>query len=591
MQGTIDFRTFGTDRDSRRIAILRNKVLNDSDSYEAFLAPSNSVQLYTNCKYTDDFEQTIIVPYFDAWRTVDTVLLYPDGALPKGVTASTAITLSTFTGIYFIVNRRYSSLVNGAVEFDLMYNPVTSKIDSITSLIGDWERCQTLYTPWITQVPISDALKPSRYYNLTSTEQYTAQGLSGDNSRYIFWVQVTATVDINNNNASNLTVYGFPIIIPVGENLLTASNRQESMTYYGINIANGTNISNTSLASDYYRFPALGEFINDPTILGIQSSQITDISVSRLCPYYYKVGYFNVTSTGLSVNPAYNFFALIDGNGSRSYTVSNKNKYAYYNLSKETYSDDADYRQLTTTITLSDMEVQTGKVYIRDADGNYCLEIPTAWFDSNNQLKVVMQCHPDYGQMYYHIGIDTDTNIGIRKTINLPCSHLPYIGTEWNEYKAFSQSFDREQMYYSVAQTAVNTGIGLASGNSFAIGNALGTVGNIAGTVYSQGLKERRLQAQPARGYSLAYGTSYIRNLLEHPYAIVIETPANLTDAIYNNYIADYGYEVEGRATITLGAGYTRGTAFSSSAQGLTGEILNRLNDELRQGIRTVVIG
>lgn len=519
---------------------------------------------FNDVKYTDDFEQSIIVPYFDSWKEVSTVVFFPS-------TMDKPSTFDDITGIYYITGRRITSITQQAIEFDLRYDSVSSLMREGKSIAGIWSRCPTLYTPWITQVPVSDALKPSRYYNLVSTEQ-----LNTTPTRYVYWVQITATVDLSSSSSSNkLTVYGFPIVFPVNYNLMSTLRIDSVQTYY---VDNESDISDTSVT--LYRYPTLGEFINNPTLLGIQSSQITDISISRICPYYYNAG------VGIRNLNAINYFRLCDSSGATSYAISHNDTYAYYNISNNNYVSGEDFRQLTTTVTLTDTEIQTGKVYIRDADGNYCLEIPTAWFDSSNQIKIVMQCHADYGQMYYHIGIDTDTAIGVRKTIALPCAHLPYIGTEWNEYKAFSQAFDREQMYYSVAQTAVNAGVGIASGNEFAIGNAIGTVGNIANTIYSQNLKERRLQAQPARGYALAYGISYITKTLEHPYAIVIETPANLTTEIYNRYIKDYGYAVEGYQSLTVTTGYYEGIALPMNNIG--GEELEYLNDELRQGVRIV---
>lgn len=558
MIANVRFMITGTSESARRFELINVGDFTypvATDEYQA-----------SNVKCTDDFEQSIIVPYFDSWKKVDTVVIFPN-------TMTKPSYFSDIIGVYLIENRRITSITQEAVQFDLRYNAVASNLQSGDSITGIWARCPTLYTPWITQVPVSDALKPSRYYNLDSSEILYPNSA---NPEYIFWVQVTATKDLNGANSNRLTTYGFPVIFPINYSITSIAQIPLAKTYYD----NGS-VAGTS-QNDLRKFPGLAEFINNPTTIGLQASEITDISITRMCPYYYSATPFIVSGTSQISNA----FKLIDGNGRTTFTIRENGTYCYYNISNDNWSTGTDYRQTTVTVTLTDTEIQTGKVYIRDADGNYCLEIPTSWFDSDNSLKVVIQCHADYGQLYYHIGIDTDTAIGVRKTIALPCSHLPYIGTAWNEYRAFSQVFDREQMYYSVAQTAINTGAGLASGNAFAVGNAIGTVGNIAGSVYSQNLKERRLQAQPARGYALGYGISYITKLLEHPHAIVIETPANLTNTIYNNYVSDYGYAVEGRQTLTITNGYYEGIAFGSSS--ICGAELEYLNDELRNGVRII---
>lgn len=589
MQGTIDFRSFGTDRDARRIGVFHDSAISDPEKYRNTIAPSNTVELYTNCKFTDDFEQTIIVPYFDAWRTVDTVLLYPDGALPDSITTTDPFELSTFIGIYFITNRRYSSLVNGAIEFDLLYNPVTSKLTIGTSITGDWVRASANIAPWKGQHVMSGAMVPSRIITLDGTEIVT----NSSPVRYLFWVQITAsksvlgTADSPTVYNDTMTVYGLPIAVPANANLLGAHPLVSS--YQQIKVGTASSHSD-------YRFPTIGEIISTPEILGLTASDITDISISRMCPYYY-------TSDISSSDSRINVFS-IEGLGvvTRSYSDKGYNDtFCVYNIGSATGTTGSVYRQVSGTITLTDMEMDCCSIGVRDANGSIIADIPTAWFDSSNQLTFAVQVHADYGQLYYHIGFDTATDIGTRTTLQIPCSHLPYLSSAWTQYKAYSQSFDREAMQYSIdqantrlmADAAIKAGTGVVSGISGIAGiaaQAFDLAMSNDAMRFSQNLKERRIQSQPSTVYNTAYGISYIRNLIEHPQAIVISMPANLTSTIYNNYISDYGYAVEGRATITLGQRFTQGTMFSDPSLGITGEILNRMNEELRNGIKTVVI-
>lgn len=596
MEGTIDFRTFGTDRNARRIAVFNSQLATDNKKYRNVIPATHSVQVYTNCKYTDDFEQTITVPYFADWQKVDTVMLYPDGALPSGVSTESAFALSTLTGIYFITGRRYSSLVNGAIEFDLVYNPITSLLFTSTQITGDWIRASENITPWKQQSVISGAMKPSRIISLDGTENFTGNG----STFHLFWVSLTVTqFKTNTTDVSNdgLHIIAFPIALKNASDLYIGASADNS--YVSPDSLTTENIQARTL-----RFPSLIEVITDPnTCLGLTSEQIKDISISRMCPFNYTV---TDTTVGTGTTYHYTRFIMTDGTTSYRPLYYNNGSRSFYFYVPEylTWQDSAIYRQGTGTITLSQMEMDCATIGIRDSNGSIVTDIPTAWFDSNRQLTFVYQCHYDFNQMYYHIGFDTDSDIGTRQTFQLPCSHLPYVGNAWDSYRAYSMAFDRESMNYSInqsdkrfaIQTATSIANTLSKGDiSGLVGSAIGIAGNYASNElnkdalrFNQDLKERRIQAQPSTVYSLNYGLSYLINLFEHPQAIVINMPSNLTSTIYNNYIADYGYAVEGRATIALGQNYTQGIAFADESLGITGERLNRLNYELRNGVKAV---
>lgn len=560
MNGTIAFFAFGIDIDSGRNRVLPSDGVT-TDIWEIIEDSYKTVE-YSNCKFTDDFEQTITVPYFDGWQTVDTVMLDSVGFLAS-ITAGTA-SFDSIAPFYYISARRYSSVANGALEFDIVYNPVMSLLIQGSTVEGVWSRLPSNVS-YKEQTVISDAMKPSRYINLDSTEYFY------NNQRFVFWVEITATRNItaSGSTADRLTVYGFPIVTTLNANIL----------YNGVGLPE-TLVADADETGVY--FPTLGQFLNNPSMVDLDASVITDISIIRMNPYYYNVSSYIRTNLDII-----NVFRLVDSSGNVSTSPLTVNGYKIYNLSKD-WEYGSDYRQVTGTITLSDKERNCGRIYVRDSNGNYVFQIPNNWFDSNNQLTYVWQSHDDYGQMYYHLGFDTADNIGIRKTLTLSASHLPYIQDAWTQYQKYSMAFDREQMYFSVAQTAIGAGVGLASGNEFAVGNAIGTATNVASAIYNQNLKERRIQNQPATAYALNYGINYIRNLLEHPYAIVIEMPTNLTDEIYNNYVTDYGYAVEGRHEQTIAEGYYQGIIDATTA--IKGERLSRLNDMLRAGTKITVI-
>lgn len=203
----------------------------------------------------------------------------------------------------------------------------------------------------------------------------------------------------------------------------------------------------------------------------------------------------------------------------------------------------------------------------------------------------------------------------------IPCSHLPYLGTPWDTYRAYSQSFDRESLQYSIEQAnsrlqlqiANQTANTLASGNIAGIpGIAMNAISSAVGQQmsnnaarFNQDLMERRIQAQPATVYNTGYGISYIRNLLERSEGFALMEPDNLSTTIYNNYIQAYGYQVEGYQELTIGTGFYQGTLteknytvakqtynYTSEATDIqfTGLIFDRINEAFQRGIRFIEI-
>ena len=480
-------------------------------------------------------------------------------------------------GIYWVTARDTSTDVNGSVSFALSACAPSSMLFSGDAVDGEFSRLPENACPWLKRQARTGDILPTRSVELPSM---------GVNSRgnLKVWIQVTSTTYLNATGTATenrYATYGF---------FATVNDRGGWGDYVA---ADGDGETRK-----YY--PNIQDVISNPEYMGLQASTIQDISISVRCPFKY-------SENGLYMNLIKSDGTVIPTNtvGPENATITG-GRFAFYNLSDPTFIHAVPLIE-TVTVSLSALERASGTVLLKDHTGAAIATVPTSWGSS---FEVTTQCIGDHGKLLTLVTIE-----GVEYTIQE--GHLPYVGSAWAEYVAYSLSYDRQAMENSIdyanqrmtadlltgAAGAVQ-GAGLAAlGGSGPLAIATGLMNfglGAAGTMIErsiserqardeQALAERRVQGQAGTAYSSAYGVIYCLMNLRHPAIIEINIPAGLTDSVDLAYTNVHGFPAEGVRTITIKQGFIQGRIFADDALRL-GPWYDLMNEKLSNGIRFVSV-
>lgn len=513
------------------------------------------VKAYSNVKFIEDLKQTLTMPSFDGWSGCNMVRFKESNAT------------TPWTAYYWVTDAVRSSIAQGCTDFVLEFNAPTSMLKKGSSVNGQWLRSPTNFTPWKQQNVISGTMSyTDKRYVLSDMDDYAAW-----NDTY--WVSITATKTPDNVQGS-IEIYGFPAILsdPV--------------------FADQSSGYTTSVNGTLAVFPSISDLINGKTLsqLGLTASEISDISITKGCPFgcYMEssTGYFRLGSKPNYVDPVY--IKYNDGSSTKNsecvlYHVSGSIGITYYVPFKK-----------VTSITVTDMELACGQFNVIDCNGSCVANIPSNWI-VDNQLKVSTEVVVDFSQIYWRVSVlhpTTNKTLGI---FQMNECHLPYISSQWDNYRAYSMSFDRESMKFANEQAAksaiANTVSSIATLNVKAV--ALTAASSYFGykqtenaNNFNQNLSERKIQAQPSSGYGINYGLGYIINSNRTPMALVVSLPQGLTTSIFNEFIENFGYVNEGEYTMPINYGFYQGTVYSTTA--MTGPKLAELVAMFNAGVRLI---
>lgn len=551
---------------------------------------------YSNVHFVEDTEQTITMPSFDGWADCNLVRFVNED--------------KTWTAYYWITTANRSSDVSGANVYTLMLNAPMTLLKKGDALKGNWLRTPQNLTPWKQQNIISGTMGYTDHIEelpTMPTDPYISEyGYD------VYWVSITATMGPTGKQGT-LELYGYPVKVKSDSALCDDSDG--SLEYKK---DDGT----------FGSFPSITEIINGETLtwIGLTTDEIKDISITRSAPYAGTMSHESEeTSAGTYVHKIY----TIEGIQPKFITRSDgtKGALAMYHI---TGSDAFPTIVNDVTMHLSAKEIACGNIAVRDTNGANIANIPTSWIskdyaDYSGDITMKHQCIADFSQCYDRLEV-TDANGNALGIFQIPATHLPYIGDQWDSYRAYSMSFDREAMQFGIdqarnqmlanlADSAINATVGLATGGAtFAAQGAVslaeqtahdmgniqsgvatgtGIVSSIVGYYqqehaarFNQQLTERRTQAQPGNAYNVNYGLSYLMNTARTPNCIVVSMPVGLTDSMYDRYIADFGYANEGFATFTVDYGFYQGTLYSTRT--LTGPRFNQLINDFNNGIRLI---
>lgn len=483
-------------------------------------------------------------------------------------------------GMYWITARDTSTDVQGTVSFNLSACAPSTLLFSDDTVIGEFSRLPENLCPYLSRQAITGDLAPSRSVDLPNL------GLTR-NGNLIVWVQVTSTTYLSSTGSATentLTTYGFfASVNPRGGwgDYIAASGDDTNRMYY----------------------PNIHDVISNPEHLGLQASTIQDISVSVRCPY---------VNSGYSSASLYMNLEKADGTTIPTNCVGPEKqeitggKFAFYNLSDPTLITVVPLVE-TVTVSLSQLERASGQVIIKDHNGSAVGMIPTSW---GQTVQASVQCVGDHGKLLTIVTVN-DVEYTIQE------GHLPYVGSAWAEYIAYSMSYDRQAMENSIAYANDRMWADLATGAAGAIQGAavsaisgsgplavlsglssfgLGAAGSMIERNISerqardeQTLAERRVQGQAGTAYSSAYGVIYCLMNLRHPALIEVDMPEGLTESIDGAYTSVHGFPAEGRRSVSLKAGFYQGRIFAADTIRM-GPWFDEMNNKLSNGIRFISV-
>ena len=559
----------------------------------------------------------------DQDRTVPTFEGYENASMVK-----------TSAGWYWVVGVRTSTMYNDSIVVAMHYCASTSMIKSGDSIKGIWTRrskalgCDLKVQQAVSNSPMISNIK-AQLPKMYAKTQFGINNVSDTQSK-MFWVQITSNNYIKNDQTvvkGHITRYG-----------TFALNGDVTNSLYKYLAWD------TSGDKDYVpAYPRIGDIINNiDATLGIESSSVLDISVIPICPYQFES--FDVVKTGpfepgqpepenewvnqytvlkngnTKIKPWVGKDVSIDVGGLPGQTVTKTFKFRVYNLDLNINIEPISIevhipreRDDTLSFTLSDMELNLGQLQIKNWEGNIIASLPVV----SKTNTIYMNYISDSTGLYTLL-----RHVESKQHVIINSAKLPYLGSQWETYRAYSLDTDRKALEFAQAQYdkqfqmnmasavfngVVGAGLGAASGGSAgAIGAGAGAIGGLASGIASgilgkemndmklrqdQQLTEMRLRASPATTFNTAYGTNQLNLMERFGGGIFIAMPANLSNDEFNHYIDEFGYPTEGMQTLTIGAGYFKGRVLAQQNNKIfSGIKFERLQEEFNNGLKFVII-
>lgn len=451
-----------------------------------------------------------------------------------------------------------------SISMAVTYCAPTSMLTKGQRMYGAWSRTATETSPWMQRMAVNGSLTHTKTANLPKL-QPDASG----NPR--FWVQCTYTAQTGSESAEVRRAGCFVTFAP-----------------------GRLGISTKAIGDAIY--PTLAAILREAgTVFGTSSDSITDISISARCPWM----------TGGDTERIY----LLGSNG-LPLEPSTGTKGQIYRI-----DEDAIENFLTPWSTtfgfpsLTALEVASGTVTLRDASGTNIGTFPAY---STEDFGVYTLS--DYTGVYTYVTWEG-------YIMCLQEGHLPWSGTSWEQYRAYSLSYDRQAMEQSIDFAQERARLGLAEAGANAVSSvAMGAMGGnplsiatgaISGAVSfgiqawatgeeqrisesearaTQALSERRAMGGPTSGYNTAYGLIYCQRYYLTPAAMWLEMPDELTSARDAAYTQWFGYPSDYIGDIELTDGYWQGQIISPGTGGLSisadGPKWDKMIDTFKNGLR-----
>lgn len=524
------------------------------------------VQTYSG-KFVEDLDQVVNVPVFDGWSSCNLCRL----------------SSGSWKRWYWITDISLVSDNGSSVQLALTYCPTmdVSERDDYTvgqKLLGDWTRIPAAnaeYTPNF-EIAGGTEIRKSVLYSIPTIEDRIRElGYSVPTAHGVYcWVQLTF-VD-GTGDSQRIRQYGF----------IAECDYPNP----------GSAIGSTGIGKPYPGFMDLVNRLYDS--ISVVPSSVIDMSVSPYCPY-------NLTC------PDASSIAIADSEGGTalapdSYkTSSGTVKYVGYTISDGLNSKYV--HEEISRVTLENYMMFCGSLRVTDPLGTTVGTMPLGLRSTSLQIRT--QCVADTSGMSLRVFFS-------RNMIQIPMPHIPFVGSQWDQYRAYSLALDREALQYSIdtsreslqiskdtalMNTAVSVGSSLLSGN---IGGAVSsTAGTLIGMYaqdrsqelsertarFQQTMTEQKVQASSPVTYQQSAGFQQILNFKEGQYALEYWATPGTTGATFVNYYtrcgapcAKYKFDLG-----VEGQGFYQGRLYSDGAP-VHGPCFDRLAELYAGGVLKV---
>lgn len=537
-----------------------------SCEYPLLTSANQSLTSYTlasfnNVKFSLDLVQTIRVPYFTNYDKANCVRMNSE--------------------IYWITAVKNETMADTTLVFAIQYNGASSLVHKNDNLAGFWLRSGLADNcPWMRITPYSGETY------IAGSQQLPVIGSTADSNR-IFWVQITSTEKIKSNTATSPYVF----VSSSDKTRAEVEKTQDQYTVYGLFVRGDSGPVYEAATS--IRYPSLEDVITDIELYGFTASNITNIAISERCPFAmsYSSGTYYKLSSSLNYHPIY--YGSSSTTTNIIYDVTSILTPANFERKSITLSWDRDYWRL-------------GVISVRNGSGQIVGNIPLAYYNTTLYIRTFA----DYNGVYTKI-----TTYDGQYNIVFPEGKLPWIGSTWEEYRAYSMAFDRQNAIIqtnkaeadnvamfgstltgSILSTAM---LGAVAGPvGFALGASAGLINTTLSAVASdrnvgyanaeQQLLEKRMQAQPGTAYAPELGLSYIYECITYGSRICLELPLGYyyDDTWLDAYISYFGYPSDGtEQVLSIAEGYYKGKLMYTTAfaRGLK---FDECNSEFINGFR-----
>lgn len=341
----------------------------------------------------------------------------------------------------------------------------------------------------------------------------------------------------------------------------TVMDNNGKFKIYGFFCLENVNVVTIAVRPDqnsaHYAYPTLYKLMNDtPNVLNITDvSQLIDISVSERCPLSYTVGqtptYYIMNCTG---------------------TVRNLGgTYGCVDITEEIASA---YNEEIMILTMTEQEVNMGRLSIRTVDGNLAGSIDTryACYDPSYapagteeywMLAMIVRTRAGYTD------ITTEIILPDGSPIRFTEGHLPYSSDVWQAYVRTQYQYDREMnriqqdkaqaellvglttsLTNGLLTSAFNGGLGAVTAGVGAVGNAINYSVEEDARQRTFEAKKDLMRAQPDSGFVTDQGIGYVtRCIMEpNPACIILSMPGGVDASEYSEYVKSMGYPVSDHA-------------------------------------------
>lgn len=480
----------------------------------------------------------------------------------------------------------YGELANGEVRYVLDYAAPTSLVRMGDTIRALWSKTPTRRCAYMHETISNDVMTVH-----SSTQIRT------DREDNTYWVQV-----IGKDTQGNPVYRGFFAYVRDGDNMSTSAA-----------VARYIKVPGTP---GYEFMPPLQFVIGDPgKYVGILAEDITDFSISAVCPYEYTRVEMTATVTAYSITDTAARQVSTAGTG-----------YWAWDLALLSNVKDAQ----TLTVDISDEDVNSlGMAVIRDASGNAIMTLQMQ--AAEDEIKVRSKVIPDTSGIYtVYEQLDGDGDVIQR--ISVPEGRVPYQGSTWETYRAYQMEGDRQALQntlnYADKQQEIDLLVGTTNAAVHGIEAALtGAAGSsilnlgapaVAGAAMGASisllesglamweteqtrdlkrlqaqddyaLSQKRAVQQPQASYNVAYGLIYVINHNANMPRVEVQMPENMTDDYYEAWRANFGYAAEGLMDVEAVAGYYQGKVLSIGT--VAGQKFDELNRDFIKGFRFLMVG